>query len=184
MSPRSGHFAKQLAEPEDQAFHGIGARSARWTLHVVLGLTLCSAPVSTVSVVSKGFGVSRSISKWGIDFFTEPLIFCTLGGMKLCDSVVQAPGRMRGPDQGKQGQTRENRVHCQVLSFFLKLQVAGGWILKRSCAEGLQPFIPMILGFGFLFRRLVFGFLIAVWMHVLQDCRMVLYTAPCAPCSA
>lgn len=65
-SGESGHFAKQLAEPEDQAFHGIGARSARWTLHVVLGLTLCS----------------------------------------------------------------------------------------------LQPFIPMILGFGFLFRRLVFGFLI------------------------
>ena len=48
-SPRSAHIAKQLAEPEDQAFHGIGARSARWTLHVVLGLTLCSAPVSTVS---------------------------------------------------------------------------------------------------------------------------------------
>lgn len=96
--------------------------------------------------------------------------------MKLCDSVFQAPGRMRGPDQGKQGQTRENRVHCQVLYLFLKLLVAGGWILKRSCTEGLQPFIPMILGFGFLFRRLVFGFLIAVWMHVLQDCRMVLYT--------
>ena len=47
--PRSAHVAKQLAEPEDQAFHGIGARSARWTLHLVLGLTLCSAPVSTVS---------------------------------------------------------------------------------------------------------------------------------------
>eukprot|EP00434_Breviolum_minutum_P010285 symbB.v1.2.009076.t1/scaffold555.1/size222420/21 len=62
----SAHIAKQQAEPEDQAFHGIGARSARWTLHLVMGLTLCS----------------------------------------------------------------------------------------------LQPFIPVILGFGFLFRRLLFGFLI------------------------
>ena len=31
-----------------------------------------------------------------------------------------------------------------------------------ACSSaGLQPFIPVILGFGFLFRRLVFGFLIA-----------------------
>lgn len=64
MSPRSAHIAKQLAEPEDQAFHGIGARSARWTLHVVLGLTLCSAPVSTVSVVLKSAKGLRSFSEY------------------------------------------------------------------------------------------------------------------------
>jgi len=37
--------------------------------------------------------------------------------------------------------------------------------LSSACtacgSAGLQPFIPVILGFGFLFRRLVFGFLIA-----------------------
>ena len=70
-------------------------------------------------------------------------------------------------------QTRETRVHCEVVDLFLKLQVTGGWIMIRSCTEGLQPFIPVILGFGFLFRRLVFGFLIAVWMQVLQDCLLV-----------
>lgn len=34
--------AKELAEPEDQDYYGIGARSARFTVNFVIGITFCS----------------------------------------------------------------------------------------------------------------------------------------------
>jgi hypothetical protein len=38
----SDRRAVALAEPEDQDYYGIGARSARWTLDIVVGLVFCS----------------------------------------------------------------------------------------------------------------------------------------------
>ncbi|CAK9008037.1 unnamed protein product [Durusdinium trenchii] len=53
--------ARQMAEPEDQAFHGSGARSARWSLHVVMGLTLCSLQPFVPVVLGFGFLCRRLV---------------------------------------------------------------------------------------------------------------------------
>merc|ERR1719198_1812375 len=54
--------AKELSEPEDQDYYGMGARSARFTLNLVIALVYCSlCPLITVVT--------------GINFLITKLIF-------------------------------------------------------------------------------------------------------------
>eukprot|EP00930_Biecheleria_cincta_P044478 TRINITY_DN30599_c0_g2_i1.p1 TRINITY_DN30599_c0_g2~~TRINITY_DN30599_c0_g2_i1.p1 ORF type:complete len:668 (-),score=94.89 TRINITY_DN30599_c0_g2_i1:107-1876(-) len=38
---KSATYARDLSEPEDQDFYGIGSRSARWTINLLVGLLFC-----------------------------------------------------------------------------------------------------------------------------------------------
>ncbi|CAE8628599.1 unnamed protein product [Polarella glacialis] len=53
--------ARADVEPEDQAFYGIGARSARWTLQLVIGITLCSLQPMITLLMAVNFGVRRFV---------------------------------------------------------------------------------------------------------------------------
>ncbi|CAJ1392281.1 unnamed protein product [Effrenium voratum] len=64
----SPEVARQMAEPEDQAFHGVGARSARWALHMVLGLTLCSLQPFIPLILAFGFMFRRLVYGYLIVF--------------------------------------------------------------------------------------------------------------------
>eukprot|EP00439_Symbiodinium_sp_Y106_P064137 s2688_g10.t1 len=61
-------IAKELSEPEDQTFHGVGARSARWSLHMVLGLTLCSLQPFIPVILAIGFAFRRLVFGYLIVF--------------------------------------------------------------------------------------------------------------------
>eukprot|EP00931_Biecheleriopsis_adriatica_P121216 TRINITY_DN96303_c0_g1_i1.p1 TRINITY_DN96303_c0_g1~~TRINITY_DN96303_c0_g1_i1.p1 ORF type:complete len:766 (+),score=167.00 TRINITY_DN96303_c0_g1_i1:113-2410(+) len=60
--------AKASAEPEDQAFYGLGARSARWSLHLLLGLTLCSLQPLLCLIVALNFAFRRLVFGYLIVF--------------------------------------------------------------------------------------------------------------------
>eukprot|EP00930_Biecheleria_cincta_P077439 TRINITY_DN64736_c0_g1_i1.p1 TRINITY_DN64736_c0_g1~~TRINITY_DN64736_c0_g1_i1.p1 ORF type:complete len:807 (-),score=129.69 TRINITY_DN64736_c0_g1_i1:205-2625(-) len=53
--------AKEMSEPEDQDYFGIGSRSARWTTNMVIGLVFCSLSPLISVVVCINFLLSRLI---------------------------------------------------------------------------------------------------------------------------
>jgi len=60
--------AKEMAEPEDQDYYGMGARSSRWTLNLLIGLVFCGlSPVVTL-VILVNFLIQRLVYGYLIVF--------------------------------------------------------------------------------------------------------------------
>jgi hypothetical protein len=76
------HRAKELAEPEDQDYYGMGSRSARFTLMLLIGLvfgTIC--PLMNVTVLWN-FATCRLIYGYLIPFAENPK--SDMGGVHWC----------------------------------------------------------------------------------------------------
>lgn len=60
--------AVELAEPEDQEYYGVGARSARWSLDIVLALVFCSITPLITLVTFVNFLITRVVYGYLIVF--------------------------------------------------------------------------------------------------------------------
>merc|ERR1719183_1638905 len=53
--------AKELSEPEDQDYYGMGGRSARFTLNMVIALVYCSLTPLIVPLTILNFAICRLV---------------------------------------------------------------------------------------------------------------------------
>jgi len=60
--------ARELAEPEDQDYYGIGSRSARWTTNAVVGLCFCSVSPEIVLMTIVNFSLCKLIYSYLVVF--------------------------------------------------------------------------------------------------------------------
>jgi hypothetical protein len=79
--------AKELAEPEDQDFYGMGGRSARFTLNLVICLTYCSLSPLICFVTFINFIVCKIVYSYLLVFAETPKT--DLGGAFFVTSLVQ-----------------------------------------------------------------------------------------------
>merc|ERR1719263_909218 len=70
--------AKNLSEPEDQDYYGIGSRSARWTINLVIGIVFSSISPLICLLVCVNFLLCRLVYGYLIVFAEVPKV--DLGG--------------------------------------------------------------------------------------------------------
>eukprot|EP00440_Ansanella_granifera_P041143 gb/GFBE01044616.1/.p1 GENE.gb/GFBE01044616.1/~~gb/GFBE01044616.1/.p1 ORF type:complete len:742 (+),score=154.37 gb/GFBE01044616.1/:1-2226(+) len=78
--------AKELSEPEDQDYYGIGSRSARWTVNLVIGLVFSSICPLISLLVCVNFLLCRLIYGYLIVFAEVPKV--DLGGVFFVRKLI------------------------------------------------------------------------------------------------
>mmetsp|Transcript_82413 Transcript_82413/g.260092 ORF Transcript_82413/g.260092 Transcript_82413/m.260092 type:complete len:590 (-) Transcript_82413:98-1867(-) len=124
--------ARELSEPEDQDYYGIGSRSARWTLNLIIGLVFSSLSPLIMPVTFVNFFLCRLIYGYLIVF-----------------------AEVRKPDLG--GQFFVNQLHHLQIGVLVYLMLMIGVLYRRGATRG-----PMWVAVGalayavYVFRGLVF----------------------------
>ena len=115
-----------------------------------MGLTLCSSLAATPQQVGKGLLPSVTVETRGV---LRPSALRKLMFNNCSIFLNEIERRLKHQEAFK---------HIVLVGLLGAAMELGFLSSGTACSSaGLQPFIPVILGFGFLFRRLVFGFLIA-----------------------
>merc|ERR1719498_1404137 len=79
--------AKDMSEPEDQDYYGMGARSARFTLNLVIALVYCSLCPIILVVTLVNFLIAKVVYGYLLVFAETPK--CDLGGVFWVTALTQ-----------------------------------------------------------------------------------------------